>query len=236
MTDRDFIVRWAKKFRAIKILGGKCCKCGEKDIFVLEFHHKDPSKKEFEINARCHAPWGKIEKEIKKCELLCRNCHVRLHKKKSIEKFEEMKVQIVAKSKVVHKISRPPLDENKIYQMLKNKYTIMGVAQVFKRDPSTILEVANRLERKTGEKLFIRRIEYNTSKQKIDFKKLEEMYNEGKTLIEICKYFNCAYTTVTGRLRKLRKQGIDLDIKKHNEKTRQNLTKQWNRDNVMPLK
>jgi hypothetical protein len=231
--DRNFILRWAKKYRAVQLLGGKCNECGNDDIFVLEFHHKDPSIKEFCIDIRkASAPWDVIEKEVKKCMLLCRNCHRIFHNKKSIDRFHKLYALILSKSKVVHKISRPPLDEERIYKMLKQKYTIMGIGQVFKRDPSTILEVANRLERKTGEKLFIRRDEYNTSKKKIDFEKLVQMYNEGKTIKEICNFFNSAYSTVAGRLTKLRKKGIKLDRKEHNKKVHSFLTKPWNRDNL----
>jgi hypothetical protein len=43
----------------------------------MHFHHRDPSLKLFEINAqnmRAYS-WDKVANEIKKCDLLCSNCH-----------------------------------------------------------------------------------------------------------------------------------------------------------------
>ena len=69
----DYISRIAKRIKAINLLGGKCNKCQSDDIFILEFHHKKKNKERDISNLR--GKWDKIEKEVKKCELLCRNCH-----------------------------------------------------------------------------------------------------------------------------------------------------------------
>lgn len=65
------------KQMAVDYLGGKCKKCGyNKCIAALEFHHKDPSKKEFGISAKGHCrSWKRVKKELDKCDLLCANCH-----------------------------------------------------------------------------------------------------------------------------------------------------------------
>ena len=73
--------RRKKKKKAKELLGGKCSKCGySKYLEVLEFHHKNPEDKEFGIagNGACTS-WERIKKEIKKCILLCANCHRELH-------------------------------------------------------------------------------------------------------------------------------------------------------------
>jgi len=77
--DIDFIRRWAKKIKAIRILGGKCEKCGNCNVFVLDFHHKRIKKKIEIINAAINRHWGQVLSEIKKCKLLCRNCHMEAH-------------------------------------------------------------------------------------------------------------------------------------------------------------
>lgn len=43
----------------------KCCKCGESDPACLDFHHKDPSKKEADLTY-AFASWSdiRIENEI----------------------------------------------------------------------------------------------------------------------------------------------------------------------------
>lgn len=59
--------------------GGKCQRCGySKYPEVLEFHHLNPEEKEFDLarNLRCLEI---LRKEIKKCLLLCPNCHREVH-------------------------------------------------------------------------------------------------------------------------------------------------------------
>ena len=58
-----------------------CSKCGENHIACLDFHHVDPSKKDFSIYQIKKYAWGKekIEKELQKCVVLCSNCHRKLH-------------------------------------------------------------------------------------------------------------------------------------------------------------
>jgi len=74
--DCNYIRRWAYRLNFIKYLGGKCSCCGEEDVFSLEFHHTDSSKKEFTISSSCG--WEKMKNEVDKCVLLCRNCHSEL--------------------------------------------------------------------------------------------------------------------------------------------------------------
>lgn len=70
-----YILRWAKKLKAVEILGKVCCKCGCDDLRVMEFHHTDPTKKELAISTLRLLSWPKIQNEISKCVLLCSRCH-----------------------------------------------------------------------------------------------------------------------------------------------------------------
>jgi len=72
------ILKYAKKYKAIQLLGGKCESCGETRFFRLSFHHSDKNK-EININELRKNRWELIEKEIIKCKLLCQNCHQELH-------------------------------------------------------------------------------------------------------------------------------------------------------------
>lgn len=56
-----------------------CEKCGETRSYVLDFHHKDPLKKSFEICSSENRSIDNIKKEIEKCGVLCANCHRELH-------------------------------------------------------------------------------------------------------------------------------------------------------------
>lgn len=57
------------------------CPCGEKHIAVLQFHHLNPEEKDFEISLAIGKNWSKqrIIDEMKKCIILCANCHLKLH-------------------------------------------------------------------------------------------------------------------------------------------------------------
>lgn len=80
--ERKYILKWAKKIKAIRYLGSKCCYCEEDNIHALDFHHKNPKEKKFQITlVGLHKKWSSIEKEIKKCILLCCNCHIKEHRK-----------------------------------------------------------------------------------------------------------------------------------------------------------
>ena len=61
--------------------GGKCEYCNY-DTYVgaLEFHHKDPSGKDFTISKiKSHKFDDVIIAELDKCLLLCSNCHKEEH-------------------------------------------------------------------------------------------------------------------------------------------------------------
>lgn len=68
------------KIEAIKRLGGKCSICGyNKNIAALTFHHLRDKK--FTLNSRNFKCFSKekVEEELKKCILLCHNCHSEIH-------------------------------------------------------------------------------------------------------------------------------------------------------------
>lgn len=66
-------------------LGGICKKCNEKREHLLDFHHINPNEKEAIIsdilnyNGFGEKAILKAEKELKKCILLCKNCHWDFH-------------------------------------------------------------------------------------------------------------------------------------------------------------
>ena len=53
-----------------------CCHCDNHDYRVLDFHHRDRGRKKFCISAGVATrSWSKLSREIKKCDILCANCH-----------------------------------------------------------------------------------------------------------------------------------------------------------------
>jgi hypothetical protein len=76
-------VIYRKKKRKTKILelfGGKCVICGyDKCPAALKFHHVDQSTKIFNISGSENRSWKSLVEEIKKCILVCGNCHDEIH-------------------------------------------------------------------------------------------------------------------------------------------------------------
>ena len=74
-----------KKVRAMAVeyKGGKCENCGyNRCLDALEFHHKDPTQKDFSISSKGHTrSWIRVKEELDKCMILCANCHRELHAK-----------------------------------------------------------------------------------------------------------------------------------------------------------
>lgn len=64
-------------------LRGSCCEsCGyNKNLAVLEFHHKDPKEKESQLDMRTlsNSSMEWILEEFDKCKVLCSNCHREEH-------------------------------------------------------------------------------------------------------------------------------------------------------------
>lgn len=71
----------ALKRMAVDYKGGCCERCGySRYLGALEFHHKDPSEKEFTIGSvKNKSISDEIKSELDKCMLVCANCHRELH-------------------------------------------------------------------------------------------------------------------------------------------------------------
>ncbi len=56
-----------------------CANCGTKEN--LTFHHVDPTQKLATIHkiVQTYKSWARLSEEIKKCVLLCRDCHDKVH-------------------------------------------------------------------------------------------------------------------------------------------------------------
>lgn len=66
------------KERAILEMGGRCQICGyHEDPVALDFHHINPSEKEYKITKI--RTWERMASELEKCILVCSNCHRSIH-------------------------------------------------------------------------------------------------------------------------------------------------------------
>ena len=71
------------KIMCVEYKGGKCSLCGyDKCMGALDFHHIDPSKKDFAISEQRRTSQQKfsvVKNELDKCILVCSNCHSEIH-------------------------------------------------------------------------------------------------------------------------------------------------------------
>ncbi len=77
---RKRIQKNTAKETLVALKGGKCERCGyDKCIQALEFHHLDPTQKEFNLSTLRGGAIKHSLIEIEKCILLCSNCHKEEH-------------------------------------------------------------------------------------------------------------------------------------------------------------
>lgn len=75
-----YIYNYKKRIKNILVKehGGKCTQCGyDKNVKALQFHHLDPKQKLFGLASTTQS-LDKCRKEMKKCILVCANCHIEL--------------------------------------------------------------------------------------------------------------------------------------------------------------
>ncbi len=81
--------RKRRKEKAVLMFNNKCLDCKLVDNpCIYDFHHPDFREKDFSF--RDNRSWEVTEKELKKCVMLCANCHKRRHANKPLQKFIEL--------------------------------------------------------------------------------------------------------------------------------------------------
>ena len=113
------VIRRKKKVKYIDLKGGKCCKCDYNNNYsCLDFHHRNPSEKEYTWNDMINLSEEQILEELEKCDVLCKNCHAELHNP-SYNK-DDIESDFCIESSFENEIDIETLDEEEI---VKNKKT-----------------------------------------------------------------------------------------------------------------
>lgn len=83
----------AYKYISSYLKSHPCVDCGEMDIVVLEFDHRDQNSKDEDISRiiRRRLPFERLVKEISKCDVRCANCH----RRKTAKESKSWKLQYV---------------------------------------------------------------------------------------------------------------------------------------------
>ena len=75
------VINWRRetKKKLVEYKGGKCEICNYNKCYdVLEFHHQNPTEKDFTISGKSWS-YEKLRVEVDKCILVCANCHREIH-------------------------------------------------------------------------------------------------------------------------------------------------------------
>jgi len=225
--DSSYVLGWSKKIRAIKLLGGKCNRCGCSDLIALDFHHLRDKYKDF--NKLKSLRWSIIRKEIAKCELLCANCHGEEHYKNGRNGKE---VTVFMLNRSLMKCSKcgykgenvGSLDFHHINKNDKN-FTMNSV--LLRKVKVSIEEIEKELLkcvvlcRNCHRKEHFQSLKFNKFRQhilekvethkelrpKINRNSILEMYNNGMRQIDIVNQLGCSKGTISD---------IIKDLKQHN--------------------
>ena len=224
------IDRYAKKFKAITILGGKCEFCGENNFFKLEFHHLDSEKKEFNLNEIRGGRWSIIESEIKKCSLLCRNCHNEFHYNDNIKNRNNTNKKTFFDYKNIFKCEICGYDKSNCSLDFHHNdsddkdFDLSQISIIFNSVQDLTDKIEDELNKCTilcknchriahsdlefiekYKDVIIEKSENLKEKQsKIDREIVKNMYESGIKQIDIAKYFSAGKGTISGIIKELK--------------------------------
>ena len=75
------LIRRLTKVKAVNYKGNRCYCCNNTySISVYDFHHLNPTEKDFSLGDKTSTVrWDRVKEEIDKCVLVCANCHRMIH-------------------------------------------------------------------------------------------------------------------------------------------------------------
>lgn len=180
-----YLRRIRLKELSVAYLGNKCALCGySKYIGSLDFHHIDPSKKEYGISSSgITRSWSKTKEELEKCILICKNCHGEIHAKlhESIDLLD-----LAAKQKL------EGIDlETELPKGSNLKIKIQPVPCQNCGTLRTYSQASNLCKVCVKEKFQITKEELETLVLKISITKIAKLFNvDRKTIIKRCNKYN----------------------------------------------
>lgn len=229
-NDYSRILIYSKKIKAINQLGGQCKTCGDNNIFHLTFHHLNLNEKEYNISEILKNRWSKINNELKKCILLCHNCHNELH---GIDNYEESRFNVNKKMFLEFKNvgSCNTCGYNKYNGSLHfhhEKEKIFKLSRVmvsYRNITELTAEIIDELNKcivlcsnchqyhhsdyeffeKNKDEIYKKSKSIKENTPKINREIVKKMYfDEGKKQIEIVKFFGCKKGTISDIIKKMK--------------------------------
>jgi transposase len=211
-TTKTRLRRWLKErssfLAAIKSKGGKCQKCGEDHIAVLDFHHRDGDEKEAHVSSLVRKPKQKekLAAELLKCDLLCSNCHRKEHfdKSKWDAHAEEIERRATGwkpkRDPVCKRVSKDEISSIRLW--IGEGLSFEKMANRLGRNPSGMRRSVVRLYEKGLLPEFASYIRPKRAKKtRADQKEAKRLWEEGHTVAEIALLLGCGIRAVYSALR-----------------------------------
>ena len=170
----------------------QCENCGySKSLNALEFHHIDPTQKDFQIssihfNIKEDIPIN-IKNEIDKCIVLCSNCHNDQHFDYNF--YNDNLDKIISMSNNIREYKK--YDHKKILELFLNNHSEKEISDILKIPKLIIRELLLKNKLKTKTKI-------------IDDKVLIKLHAEGLNSNEISKKLNKTQSSICRKLQKLK--------------------------------
>jgi hypothetical protein len=226
-VETELIRKCYKKIKAINYLGGKCSVCSDTDIRHLAFHHLDPNEKENEMNKLLFNSWNTIEEEIKKCILMCHNCHNEHHSnnddkcrrvitKKTFLEYKGGSCKKCGYNKCSASLAFHHLDKTtKLFRLSRARHVFRSVCDITEKfveelDKCELLCSNCHSEEHIRQDLLDYTIEnfsslnFKTIAQKYDRDIIEDLYfNQNKTQKEITQIIGIKKSTLSGIIKTL---------------------------------
>ena len=216
-VEDGWALMWAKRVKAIRMIGGECIKCKESRFWVLDFHHPDSDKKDFTINTLGEARWTRFWAEASKCQIVCANCHADMHggygRNYEVKRKLAKLMKLDGCSRCSRQINLPALDFHHVCGGKK-----FGINSVLMRKKSISLEcfldellkcevVCRNCHRdihfyhkryqKLGQLMEKKIREYQELREPLDRAEIMRMYDGGMRQVDIVRHFGCSKATIS---------------------------------------
>ena len=127
--------RLTTKEKMVEAMGGSCQCCGyNTSVKALAFHHLDPAEKDISFGTARANPksWSKLVEELRKCVLVCHNCHSEIHAgvRKLPKEYKKFNDEFINIGKIIEYDACPVCKSQK---PAKQKYCCHRCAQTNRR-------------------------------------------------------------------------------------------------------